>query len=97
MKRLDSDLPFYYHTSGKQHFYEGCLMPHFDEDPGKRKQKRIPRYELLEYTASSVDCIIVIVHDSIIECYVEGTPRSSYSAAGLSEYPDCDEDVKEGC
>ena len=47
MKRLDPDLPFYYHTSGNQRFYEGCLMPHFDEDPGKKKTKRIPRYELL--------------------------------------------------
>ena len=47
MKRLDPDLPFYYHTSGNQCFYEGCLMPHFDKDPGKKKPKRIPRYELL--------------------------------------------------
>ena len=47
MKRLDPDLPFYYHTSANQHFYEGCLMPHFDKDPGRKKPKRIPRYELL--------------------------------------------------
>ena len=49
MKRLDLDLPFFYHTSGKHCFNEGCLMPHlshFDKDPGK-KQKRIARYELL--------------------------------------------------
>ena len=46
MKRLDPDLPFYYHTSGNQRFYEGCLMPHFDKDP-PTKQKRLPQYELL--------------------------------------------------
>jgi len=47
MKRLDPELPFYYHTSGNQRFYEGCLMPHFDREPEKKKLKRIPRYELL--------------------------------------------------
>ena len=47
VKRLDPELPFYYHTTGNQRFYEGCLMPHFDQEPEKRKSKRIPRYELL--------------------------------------------------
>jgi len=47
MKRLDPVLPFYYHTSGNQRFYEDCLMLHFDREPEKRRSKRIPRYELL--------------------------------------------------
>ena len=47
MKRLDPELPFYYHTSGNQCFNEGCLMPHFDREPEKKRSKRIPRYELL--------------------------------------------------
>ena len=47
LKRLDPDLPFYYHTSTHSRFYEGS-MPDFDTKPRKKpKQKRIPRYEIL--------------------------------------------------
>ena len=47
LKRMDPDLPFYYHTSTHTRFYEG-VMPTFDTNPSKRPQKkRIPRYELL--------------------------------------------------
>ena len=45
-KRLDPDLPFYYHTSSHTRFYEGP-MPNFSE-PGstvKRKSGRPPRRE----------------------------------------------------
>lgn len=47
LKRLDPDLPFYYHTSAHNHFYEG-MMPSFDvKATTKSREKRIPRYELL--------------------------------------------------
>ena len=48
MKRMDPDLPFYYHTSSHNRFYEDKL-PAFDEVPasGKRKEKRALRRELL--------------------------------------------------
>ena len=45
-KRIDPNLPFFYHTSSHTRYYEGPL-PEFSE-PGKktsRKQKRIPRGE----------------------------------------------------
>ena len=45
-KRLDPNLPFYYHTSTHTRYYEGPL-PEFSE-PGKktsRKNKRVPRRE----------------------------------------------------
>ena len=40
-KRLDPDLPFYYHTSSHDRFYEG-VRPSFDL-PGKAKSKSNPR------------------------------------------------------
>ena len=46
-KRMDHDLPSYYHTSTHTRFYEG-VMPAFNTKPSKKPQeKRIPRYELL--------------------------------------------------
>ena len=47
LKRIDPDLPFYYHTSLHNRFYEG-LMPDFSAKPRRDKRpKRVPRYELL--------------------------------------------------
>ena len=45
-KRLDPDLPFYYHTSSHSRFYEGPL-PDFNEtsNKAKRKSRRVPRRE----------------------------------------------------
>ena len=45
-KRLDPDLPFYYHTSSHTRFYEGPL-PDFSEQTQKKKRKfgRVPRRE----------------------------------------------------
>lgn len=45
VKRMDPDLPFYYHTSKHSRFYEG-LMPDFSIKPAKRP-KPLPRFELL--------------------------------------------------
>ena len=46
-KRMDPDLPFYYHTSTHHRFYEG-EMPDFNTKPKKTPQpRRTPRYELL--------------------------------------------------
>ena len=45
MKRVDPDLPFYYHTSSHTRFYEGPL-PSFDLPPKKTpKERRVPRQE----------------------------------------------------
>lgn len=45
VKRLDPDLPFYYHTSTHSRFYEGPL-PSFDTpSQNPPKKKRIPRRE----------------------------------------------------
>ena len=38
-KRLDCDLPFYYHTSQHQHFYEGEMLD-FSHASEKKKQNR---------------------------------------------------------
>ena len=47
VKRMDPDLPFYYHTSTHNRFYEGD-MPDFNTKPKKTPQpRRTPRYELL--------------------------------------------------
>ena len=47
VKRMDPDLPFYYHTSTHNRFYEG-EMPDFNTKPKKTPQsRRTPRYELL--------------------------------------------------
>ena len=45
-KRLDPDLPFYYHTSSHTRFYEGPL-PDFNEQrkQNRRKFRRAPRQE----------------------------------------------------
>ena len=44
-KRLDPDLPFYYHTASHTRFYEGPL-PEFNEAPvTKPKTKKVPRRE----------------------------------------------------
>ena len=47
-KRLDPDLPFYYHSSSHTRFYEGQL-PNFNEQATqqKRKFRRAPRREQL--------------------------------------------------
>ena len=58
LKRLDPDLPFYYHTSTHTRFHEG-VMPEFDTKPTKKaQQKHIPRYELL----GTNDLITMAVH-----------------------------------
>ena len=46
MKRLNPELPFYYHTSAHSRFYEGSL-PSFSETSTKRKRKykRVPRQQ----------------------------------------------------
>ena len=46
MKRMDPELPFYYHTSKHSRYYEG-VMPKFSVQPVKTKPKKLPRYELL--------------------------------------------------
>ena len=44
-KRVDPDLPFYYHTSSHTRYYEGP-QPEFDKPSKKRpKERRIPRRE----------------------------------------------------
>jgi len=45
VKRVDPDLPFYYHTSTHARLYEGC-HPEFDKELDKpRKDKKVPRRE----------------------------------------------------
>ena len=44
MKRVDPDLPFYYHTSTHTRYNEGPL-PHFEKSPKKKSAKQIPRRE----------------------------------------------------
>ena len=47
IKRMDPDLPLYYHTSGRNWYYTD-LMPDFCTKPAKQKKPTcIPRYELL--------------------------------------------------
>lgn len=53
IKRIDPQLPFYYHTSSKCRFYEG-LMPDFSVIPAKKKTKRLPRFEMLGNNSSRV-------------------------------------------
>ena len=43
---MDPSLPFYYHTSAHQRFYEN-EMPSFNEPKTKQKQDRAPRRELM--------------------------------------------------
>ena len=43
-KRLDPNLPFYYHTSTHQRFYEGA-MPDFSR--GYKEKKRVPERKLI--------------------------------------------------
>ena len=45
-KRMDPDLPFFYHTSKHSRFYTG-LMPDFGVKPNKTKDKKLPRFEVL--------------------------------------------------
>ena len=52
-KRIDPNLPFFYHTSTHSRFYEG-LMPDFSVQNPKKKVKRLPRYELLGANDSRV-------------------------------------------
>ena len=50
LKRLDPDLPFYYHTSAHTRFYED-IMPDFSVPASKpRKIQRAPQRELLGAT-----------------------------------------------
>ena len=44
MKRVDPDLPFYYHTSSHTRYHEGPL-PSFDQPAKKKSIKRVPRRE----------------------------------------------------
>ena len=46
IKRMDPDLPYYYHTSTHNRFYEDEL-PKFDEPAHRTKKQRPPRRELL--------------------------------------------------
>ena len=43
---MDPSLPFHYHTSAHQRFYEN-EMPSFNEPKTKQKQDRAPRRELM--------------------------------------------------
>ena len=61
-KRLDPDLPFYYHTSTHTWFSEG-LLPDFNQQSMKRKGRRLPRRELPQ--AFSVRRATVPVHDNL--------------------------------
>ena len=44
VKRVDPDLPFYYHTSSHQRYHEGPL-PSFDAPFKKTAKQRVPRRE----------------------------------------------------
>ena len=44
VKRVDPDLPYYYHTSCHQRYYEGTL-PSFDLPSKKAAKLRVPRRE----------------------------------------------------
>jgi len=46
IKRMDPELPYYYHTTKHSRYYEG-LMPDFTVKPNKLKKTKLPRYELL--------------------------------------------------
>ena len=46
IKRMDPDLPYYYHASTHNRFYEDEL-PKFDEPAHRTKKQRPPRRELL--------------------------------------------------
>ena len=65
-KRLDPDLPFYYHTSAHTRFCEGTL-PAFNEAStrSKRKGKHLPRRELLHSHAFSARRATLPVHGSL--------------------------------
>lgn len=43
---MDPELPFYYHTSAHQRFYEGD-MPHFSEVPPKQEKRSVHQEENL--------------------------------------------------
>lgn len=59
LKRMDPDLPFYYHTSTHTRFYEGVL-PGFDTQRSKKPwMKRIPRYKLLGTMTESIWLFVV--------------------------------------
>jgi len=45
MKRMDPELPYYYHTSKHSRYYED-IMPEFSVQPAKTKVKKLPRFEL---------------------------------------------------
>ena len=53
VKRMDPQLPFYYHTSFKCQFYEG-LMPDFSVKLDKKKAKQLPRFEMLGDNSSRI-------------------------------------------
>ena len=46
VKRMDPELPYYYHTTKHGWYYED-LMPDFSVKPNKVKKTKLPRYELL--------------------------------------------------
>ena len=45
-KRLDNELPFYYHTSSHNRFFEG-ERPDFSQPPARDHTQRITRRELM--------------------------------------------------
>ena len=61
-KRMDPDLPFFYHTSSHTRFYEGPL-PDFSEAPKQQKKKRVPRRE--QPTAFAPRCATMPVRGSL--------------------------------
>ena len=56
-KWLDKDLPFYYHTSTHQRFFEG-ERPDFSQPPAKPRAQRAARRELLFYTCHELRNVI---------------------------------------
>lgn len=63
-KRLDPDLPYYYHTSAHTRYSEGHL-PDFSEEPRKqrRKHRKVPRRE--QPSAFTLRRAVLPVHGSI--------------------------------
>ena len=61
LKRMDPDLPFYYHTSTRTKFYEG-VMPAFDTKPSKKPwEKCIPDMSYWEPMIESLWLYMVLV------------------------------------
>ena len=63
-KRLDPELPFYYHTATHSHYSEGPLKA-FDEPSKKTKASRVPRRELSSAAVFSSRRAQLPVHRSL--------------------------------